>query len=252
MTRSLMRVAIVVMCAFIPLSAEALTFKKGQVLGNDGQLYEGASPEEMDRLVAKAKDDGKTAGVFGGSLFVIVGEGVSFIPLSDLSGKSQDQIEEIVVDRVTKDVMDRAVQEANAAGSAASGATVAADGNAGANATANAAGRQLTQEEIGLLEEMAEAASDEEVSAALASIEAADVAGVAAKEAAEATRQAWGYIDPEDLQEATQQAAEFAAQEAAKVASHIAVEDALQALQDSGASEAEIQAFMDANPAPSE
>lgn len=252
MTRSLMRVAIVVMCAFIPLSAQALTFKKGQVLGNDGQLYEGASPEEMDRLVAKAKDDGKTAGVFGGSLFVIVGEGVSFIPLSDLSGKSQDQIEEIVVDRVTKDVMDRAVQEANAAGSAASGATVAADGNAVVNATANAAGRQLTEEEIGLLEEMAEAASDEEVSAALASIEAADVAGVAAKEAAEATRQAWGYIDPEDLQEATQQAAEFAAQEAAKVASHIAVEDALQALQDSGASEAEIQAFMDANPAPSE
>ena len=206
----------------------------------------------MDRLVAKAKDDGKTAGGFGGSLFVIVGEGVSFIPLSDLSGKSQDQIEEIVVDRVTKDVMDRAVQEANAAGSAASGATVAADGNAVVNATANAAGRQLTEEEIGLLEEMAEAASDEEVSAALASIEAADVAGVAAKEAAEATRQAWGYIDPEDLQEATQQAAEFAAQEAAKVASHIAVEDALQALQDSGASEAEIQAFMDANPAPSE
>ena len=252
MTRSLMRVAIVVICAFIPLSAQALTFKKGQVLGNDGQLYEGASPEEMDRLVAKAKDDGKTAGVFGGSLFVIVGEGVSFIPLSDLSGKSQDQIEEIVVDRVTKDVMDRAVQEANAAGSAASGATVAADGNAVVNATANAAGRQLTEEEIGLLEEMAEAASDEEVSAALASIEAADVAGVAAKEAAEATRQAWGYIDPEDLQEATQQAAEFAAQEAAKVASHIAVEDALQALQDSGASEAEIQAFMDANPAPSE
>ena len=59
MTRSLMRVAIVVMCAFIPLSAQALTFKKGQVLGNDGQLYEGASPEEMDRLVAKAKDEAK-------------------------------------------------------------------------------------------------------------------------------------------------------------------------------------------------
>ena len=249
MTRSLMRVAVVAMCAFIPLSAQALTFKKGQVLGNDGQLYEGASPEEMDKLVAKAKDDGKTAGVFVRNMFVIVRESVSFIPLSDLSGKSQDQIEEIVVDRVTKDVMDRALQEANVAGSAA---TVAADGNAVVNATANAAGRQLTEEEIGILEEMAEAASEEEVSAALASIEAADVAGVAAKEAAEATRQAWGYINPDDLQEATQQAAEFAAQEAAKVASHMAIEDALQALQDSGASEAEIQAFMDANPAPSE
>ena len=243
---------------YSPFCTGADLQKKGQVLGNDGQLYEGASPEEMDKLVAKAKDDGKTAGVFGSNLFVIVGESVSFIPLSDLSGKSQDQIEEIVVDRVTKDVMDRALQEANAAGSAssggsaASGVTVAADGNAVVNATANAAGRQLTEEEIGLLEEMAEAASEEEVSAALASIEAADVAGVAAKEAAEATRQAWGYIDPDDLQEATQQAAEFAAEEAAKVASHVAIEDALQALQDSGASEAEIQAFMDVNPAPSE
>ena len=66
------------------------------------------------------------------------------------------------------------------------------------------------------------------------------------------TREAWGYIDPEDLQEATQQAAEFAAGEAAKVASHMAIEDALQAPQDSGAREAEIQAFMDANPALSE
>ena len=119
--------------------------------------------------------------MFGGNLFVIVNDGVTFIPITDLAGKSEEDIEALVVERVT-----------------------------------------------------------------------ADVAGVAAKEAAEATREAWGYISPEDLEEATQQAAQVAAQEAAAIASHMAVENALQALIDSGASEAEIDAFIEANPAPSE
>ena len=126
---------------------------------------------------------------------------------------------------------------------------------AAGGATAAPAGvdlSQLTEEEIGLLEEAAEADSEEEVTAALNEIMAADVAGIAAKEAAEATREAWKYINPEDLQEATEQAAQFAAQEAAKIVNHLAVDQTLQELQASGASEAEIQAFMDANPAPGE
>ena len=66
---------------------------------------------------------------------------------------------------------------------------VAATGAAASIGTATSAPvRQLTEEEIGLIEEMEEAASDEEISAALESIRAANVAGVAAKEAAEATR----------------------------------------------------------------
>ena len=48
---------------------------------------------------------------------------------------------------------------------------VAATGAAALGSTAtNAPVRQLTEEEIGLLEEMEEAASDEEISATLASI----------------------------------------------------------------------------------
>ena len=54
---------------------------------------------------------------------------------------------------------------------------------------------QLTEEEIGLLEEAAEAASEEEVTAALNEIMAADVAGIVAKEVAAATREAWKYIN---------------------------------------------------------
>ncbi|MAB19300.1 MAG: hypothetical protein CMN39_07305 [SAR116 cluster bacterium] len=256
-------VAAGIACA--PLAAHALTFKKGQVLGNDGQIYDGASPRESARLLETAKDGGKAAGVFGRNLYVVIGEDITFIPLTDLAGKSEDQIEEIVVDRVTKDVLDRAVavNAANANDDAGTGALVSG-GQASAAGTAvpaagSAAGApagvdlsQLTEEEIGFLEEAAEAASDEEVTAALNEIMVADVAGIAAKEAAEATREAWKYIDPEDLQEATEQAAQFAAQEAAKIVNHMAVEQALQELQSSGASEAEIQAFMDSNPAPGE
>ena len=54
-------VAAGIACA--PLAAHALTFKKGQVLGNDGQIYDGASPRESARLLETAKDGGKAAGV---------------------------------------------------------------------------------------------------------------------------------------------------------------------------------------------
>ena len=236
------------MCVHAPRSA-CLTFKKGQVLGSDGQIYDGASPAEIAKLISVAKEEGKTAGVFGGNLFVIVNDGVTFIPITDLAGKSEEDIEALVVERVTADVMSRLVE---VSGDAAAPAVAATGAAASASTATSAPVRQLTEEEIGLLEEMEEAASDEEISAALASIQAADVAGVAAKEAAEATREAWGYISPEDLEEATQQAAQVAAQEAAAIASHMAVENALQALIDSGASEAEIDAFIEANPEPSE
>jgi hypothetical protein len=117
-------VAAGIACA--PLAAHALTFKKGQVLGNDGQIYDGASPRESARLLETAKDGGKAAGVFGRNLYVVIGEDITFIPLTDLAGKSEDQIEEIVVDRVTKDVLDRAiaVNAANANDDAGTGALV--------------------------------------------------------------------------------------------------------------------------------
>lgn len=34
----------------------ALTFKKGQVLGSDGQVYDGASPEQRDNIIARAAE----------------------------------------------------------------------------------------------------------------------------------------------------------------------------------------------------
>ena len=146
--------------------------------------------------------------MFGGNLFVIVNDDVTFIPITDLAGKSEEDIEVLVVERVTVDVFSRLAEVSGDAAVPEVAVTVA---TASAGTTTSVPVRQLTEEEIGLIEEMEEAASDKEISAALASIQAADLDGVTPKEAAEATREAWGYISPEDLEEATQQGAQVAA-----------------------------------------
>ena len=207
----------------MPLAASALTFKKGQVLGSDGQIYDGASPDLRDRLIKKAQRTGESAGVTAGKLFVVVNDTITFVPLSDLAGKSEETVKEIVVEKVTETVTKVFTEQALA--------------KAGINVEDLADGAE-------------DAASDEEVAAALASIDDADVAGIAAAEAAKATKEAWANISQEDLAEATQYPAEFAAEEAAKVIEHQNIENQLQDLIDSGASEAEIDQYIAHNPAP--
>ena len=56
LTKTLMMLmAVVAFCVSMPLAAHALTFKKGQVLGSDGQIYDGASPAEIAKLISVAK-----------------------------------------------------------------------------------------------------------------------------------------------------------------------------------------------------
>ena len=222
MLRNFILSTVVSLAMAMPMAASALTFKKGQVLGSDGKIYDGASPDLQARLIAKAKRTGETAGVSGGKLFVVVNDTITFVPLADLVGKSEESVKEIVVEKVTETVTEAFTKQALA--------------DAGLD--------------IDLAQEAEEAASAEEVAAALAEIDKADIAGVAAAEAAEATKEAWANISQEDLAEATQYAAEFAAQEAAKVIEHQNIESQLQDLIDSGASEAEIDQFIADNPAP--
>lgn len=222
MLRTLILSTVVSLAMAMPMAASALTFKKGQVLGSDGKIYDGASPDLQARLIAKAKRTGDSAGVSGGKLFVVVNDTITFVPLTDLVGKSEENVKAIVVEKVTETVTEAFTKQALA--------------DAGLD--------------VDLTQGAEDAASAEEVAAALAEIDKADIAGVAAAEAAEATKEAWANISQEDLAEATQYAAEFAAQEAAKVIEHQNIENQLQDLIDSGASEAEVQAYMDANPAP--
>lgn len=142
--------------AAMPLASSALTFKKDQVLGADGQIYDGASPEVQARLIVKAQNGGKSTGVTGRQLYVVVNDTITFVGLSDLAGKSEETVKEIIVEKVTETVSVALTQQALA--------------DAGV--------------------ELDDAASAEEVQAALESIETADVAGIAAEEAAAATKEA--------------------------------------------------------------
>ena len=87
--------------------ANALKFKKGQVLGSDGKLYDGASPQVIENLIKYAERTGKTAGVNGKSVFVVVDvpgqdseKEVVFISFQDLAGKDKKGIQETVLDKV--------------------------------------------------------------------------------------------------------------------------------------------------------
>ena len=186
----------------LPMTASALTFKKGQILGPDGKVYDGASPQLRARLIAEAEAGGKSAGVAAGQLFVVVKGTVTFVPLTEIAGKSEESVKDIVVEKVTETVTKALTIEALA--------------DAGV-------------EVENLSEEALEAASEGDIAAALDEIANADIAGVAAAEA-------------------TAYAAEFAAQEAAKIAAAENISAQLDALIASGASEAEIDAFIEANP----
>ena len=51
-----------------PLGVNALTLKSCEVLSPDGNVYTGASPEQQERLVEKAKRGGDMAGVVGNNV----------------------------------------------------------------------------------------------------------------------------------------------------------------------------------------
>ena len=90
--------------AVIATGAQALTLKKGQVIGGDGEIYEGASPEVQENLIANAKRTGKNVGVSAGNVFVIVGEEVTYVSTKDLAGKSRDAMVEVVGNAVVENV----------------------------------------------------------------------------------------------------------------------------------------------------
>ena len=90
---------------FASVNAHALTLKSGEVLGGDGQVYEGASPEQQKNIVEASKrsgffGDGKKSGVQGSNLWLVVEDDLVFVPLSDLRGKNKDRIKEVIKDAI--------------------------------------------------------------------------------------------------------------------------------------------------------
>ena len=91
---------LVVSSLSLALPAAALKFKKGQVLGSDGEVYDGASPAQVEALIKKAEDEGEMAGVSGTNLYVVIDGSVTFVPLSDVRGKTKEGMKEVIAAHV--------------------------------------------------------------------------------------------------------------------------------------------------------
>ena len=80
--------------------AQALTLKSGEVLGSDGQVHTGASPENMEKMERRFRESGKQSLVLGEMLFLDVeGETVRF-GLKELHSKSPAEVDELIDSRI--------------------------------------------------------------------------------------------------------------------------------------------------------
>ena len=85
-------IAVVLMSLAMASTAQALTFKKGEVLGCDGKTYKGASPEQLGRLIECAAASDIPAGVVSNNVFLVAGDKV----VQDITGNQNitfDQVE---------------------------------------------------------------------------------------------------------------------------------------------------------------
>jgi len=60
-----MRFILLLWFLVLPSLASGLTFETGQVIGPDGKIYDGASPQQREKLIERAKNGGDIAGVIG-------------------------------------------------------------------------------------------------------------------------------------------------------------------------------------------
>jgi len=174
----------------------ALTLKSGQVLSSDGQVYDGASPDQQEALIAKSKEkgwfgaEGKKSGVQGSNVYIVVQDELVFVPIKEIKGKSKEGVTEVIKNHIVDTLMADATAK-----------VLAEEGSIDAES----------------LEKLAELANDPVTSEIAAQI-AEDAAGDAAM--AEALTEATLAIATVDVNNAAEVAAAEAAYEAAYEAAH--------------------------------
>ena len=85
-------------------STAALTLKSGQVIGDDGEIYDGASPSQKEVYIERAKTGGDQAGISGRNVFIVVEDDITFVPITDLAGRSKSAQINIIGDAVIEQV----------------------------------------------------------------------------------------------------------------------------------------------------
>ena len=119
-------IALIIVFILIAVEAYALTLRSGEVLGSDGKVHKGASPEQKERLknrdstisdliekLTGIKIEKKKAGIHGRSLWIIVRDEIYFVPLTKLRGKSGDDRVDVVKHEIIKQMVIKELEAAN-------------------------------------------------------------------------------------------------------------------------------------------
>ena len=93
--------------ATAPTHSLALTLKSGEVIGSDGKVYEGASPEQMENIKAR---DGKSLGTANGNLYFTRKDTTIFVPLSEIKALPKDQRGAFLKDKIITELKNAAAK----------------------------------------------------------------------------------------------------------------------------------------------
>lgn len=89
--------------ALISSQATALTFKSGQVIASDGQVYDGISPQNQANILAHAaREPGEVeTGIINGYFYMTLNGQLMSIAVSDLLAVSSDQRLDLIKEQFT-------------------------------------------------------------------------------------------------------------------------------------------------------
>lgn len=80
-----------------------LVLKRGQVIGRDGEIYDGMSPETREVLEAQAEDGVLKSGVVNGNFYMILDGVVTTVPLTTLRSLDSEERMELVKESFSED-----------------------------------------------------------------------------------------------------------------------------------------------------
>lgn len=80
-----------------------LVLKRGQVIGRDGEIYDGMSPQTREVLEAQAEDGVLKSGVVNGNFYMILDGVVTTVPLTTLRSLDSEERMELVKESFSED-----------------------------------------------------------------------------------------------------------------------------------------------------
>lgn len=95
------------LCLWLALSPASAQFvlKEGEVLSSDGNIYKGASPRIREHLIEQAREVGDIAGINNNSVYLVIDDVISFVPVTSISGLNNEKMLTVIGDQVIRDVI---------------------------------------------------------------------------------------------------------------------------------------------------